>query len=400
MAFKIGSTNWIGGTNPVLPLPSATTRGAQLMTNGTLGFWSYPGETVAGNIGNTFETRTIITHGYQAGGYKGGNPWRSVNKTWHSTDITVYCGEQLQYACAYQEGYFSDYNGYVTGAQGGSDGSEDGSSSPPGETSKRTVSVNLHTGMGRSRDRDVRESYSTFGFGSGENESGSAISQGAGDAAVGVIGGWDGSIRRNFCAAATNQMGQVGYVAGGSLAAGATNTTDKMHFGTEIMYSTTASPANGASAGCSGETRAYWSFGGTKRYMTYSNDTFTAWTTAASPDGWGKFLCTKKGFHYGGTGTSSTSAQQIKFNESTATDIGSAYNRVRAYSEENNQMGQEWGYVVGHHDGQQTNHTIKILYSNDAMYSMGSATRPKGHFGTSSGVCWSASSSVTAQRQS
>jgi hypothetical protein len=90
MAFKIGSTNFIGGTNPVLPLPSSAARGAQLMTNGTFGFWSYPGETVGGTIGATFETRTLITHGYQAGGYKGGNPWRSVNKTWHSTDITVY----------------------------------------------------------------------------------------------------------------------------------------------------------------------------------------------------------------------------------------------------------------------------------------------------------------------
>jgi hypothetical protein len=400
MAFKIGSTNWIGGTNPVLPLPTSTARGAQLMTNGTFGFWSYPGETVGGTIGATFETRTLITHGYQAGGYKGGNPWRSVNKTWHSTDITVYCGEQLQYACAYQEGYFSDYNGYVTGAQGGSDGSEDGTGGPQGETSNRTVSVNLHTGMGRSRDRDVRESYSTFGFGSGQNESGSSISQGAGDAAVGVIGGWNGSIRRNFCAAATNQMGQVGYVAGGNLAAGNTNTTDKMHFGTEIMYSTTASPANGSSAGCSSETRAYWSFAGTKRYMPFSNDTFTAFTSAGSPDGWGKFLCTKKGFSYIGTGTSSLSAQQVKFNEATAVDIGVPYNRVRTYSEENNQMGQEWGYTLGTHDGQQTNHTIKTLYSNDAMYSMGSATRPKGHFGTSSGVCWSAAASVTQLQKS
>jgi len=395
MAFKIGSTNFIGGTNPVLPLPSATARGAQLMTNGTFGFWSYPGETVGGTIGSTFETRTIMTHGFMAGGYKGGNPWRSVNKTWHSTDITVYCGEQLQYACAYQEGYFSDYNGYVTGAQGGSDGSEDGTTGPQGETSNRTVSINLHNGMGRSRDRDVRDSYSTFGFGSGQNESGSAVSQGTGDASVGNLGGWNGSIRRNFCAASTNQTGQVGYVAGGNLPSGVTNTTDKMHFGTEIMYSTTASPAGGSSAGCSGETRAYWSFGGTKRYMTYSNDTFASWTTAGSADGWGKILCTKKGFHYVSVGTSSTQANQIKFNDSNGTDIGSSYAKVRGYAEENCQMGQEWGYVIGHHDGQQTNHTIKYLYSNDAQYSMGSATRPKGHFGTSSGVCWSAASSVT-----
>jgi hypothetical protein len=395
MAFKIGSTNWIGGTNAVLPVPTTSQRGAQLMTNGTFGFWSYPGETSGSALGGTFETRTILTHGYQAGGYKGGNPWRSVNKTWHSTDITVYCGEQLQYACAYVEGYFSDYQGYVTGAQGGSDGSEDGTSGPQGETSKRTVSVNLHTGMGRSRERDVRDSYSTFGFGSGTNESGSAVSQGTGDASVGNLGGWDGSIRRNFHTAGQNQTGQVGYIMGGNLPASTTNTTDKMHFGTEIMYSTTASPANGNSASGSGQNVIWCSFGGTKRSLAFSNDAFTSFTSSGSPDGWGKWLTTKKGFHYIATGTSSTSANQIKSSDTNGTDIGTAYARVRAYSEENNQMGQEWGYVIGHHDGQQTNHTIKTLYSNDAMYSMGSATRPKGHFGTSSGVCWSAAASIT-----
>jgi len=58
-------------------------------------------------------------------------------------------------------------------------------------------------------------------------------------------------------------------------------------------------------------------------------------------------------------------------------------------------MGQDWGYIIGQHDGQQNNHTIKFIYSNDSMYSMGSATRPKGHFGQSSAACWSAAASVT-----
>ena len=89
MAFKVGSTNMIGGTDPVLPLPVTAGRGSQLITTGTKGYWSYPGETVGGVVGTGFELRTLLTHGYQAGGYKGGNPWRSVNKTWHSTDITI-----------------------------------------------------------------------------------------------------------------------------------------------------------------------------------------------------------------------------------------------------------------------------------------------------------------------
>lgn len=390
MAFKIGSTNYVGGTSPVFPLPTATARGSMMYNDGTSAYWAYPGDTTA-VVGSGFELRTILTHGYMAGGYKGNNPWRSTNKTWHSTDVTVYCGEQLEYAVAYQEGYFSDYNGYVTGCQG------DSYAGGQNQTvSKRTVSVNLANGQGRSRGQDVRDSYSVFGFGAGQNETGAAVSQGTGDAAVGNLGGWDGSSTRTFAAAATNQIGQVGYVSGGTLGASQTNTTDKMHFGTEIMYAGTASPANGASSGCSGETRAYWSFAGTRRYMAFSTDsTYSTWTTSTSADGWGKYLSTKKGFHYGSVGSSSIQANQIKFSDSSGADIGLSYAKVRSYSEENCQMGQEWGYVLGQHDGQQNNHSIKYIYATDVMYSMGSATRPKGHFGASSGVCWSAAASIT-----
>ena len=404
MAYIVGTKNFIGGTNPLLPLPDATssannTRGAMLQSvytnDGTntniYGYWSYPGNAVSATFSGTFRYRSILTHGYVAGGYKGNNPWRSVNKTWHSTDTTVYCGEQLEYATAYQEGIWSDYNGYVVGAQGDSysGGTNQG-------TSSRTVSCNLHNGQGRSRATDARDPYSTFGFGSGANETGAAVSQGPGDASVGVVGGWNGSTVRTTGASASNQIGQVGYTSGGSNASGNVTATDKLHFPTEIMYAGPASPAGGFSSGCSGQNVGFFSFGGTRRYLTFSNDTYSTWTTSASSDGWGKMLSTKLGYHYGSVGTSSVQANQIKFSDSTYTDIGSSYAKVRSYSEENCEMGQDWGYVLGQHDGQQNNHTIKYLYSNDAMYSMGSATRPKGHFGQSSAVCWSAAASITS----
>ena len=71
--------------------------------------------------------------------------------------------------------------------------------------------------------------------------------------------------------------------------------------------------------------------------------------------------------------------------------------KVRSYGEENMMMGQDWGYMMGQYDGQQNNHTTKWDYSTDVETNMGASTRPKGHYGQSSGGCCSASASVTAR---
>ena len=187
MAFKIGTTNYVGGTDPVFPLPSTTSRGSMFYNKDGTAYWAYPGATEA-TVGSGFRYRSLITHGYMAGGYKGNNPWRSVNKTWHSTDVTIYCGEQLEYACAYQEGYFSDYNGYVTGCQG------DSFSGAQNQTaSARTCSINLATGQGRSRGQDTYSPGSSFGYGAAAGEDGSSAS----GSAQSNVGGWDGTGTRS-----------------------------------------------------------------------------------------------------------------------------------------------------------------------------------------------------------
>ena len=110
MAFYINTTNLLNGiTLPQIPQPEHI--GATLYNSGTIAYWSYPGnkESLIGG----FQYRSLFTHGYLAGGYKGSCPWRAVNRTWHATDITMYCGEQLAYAANYIEGTFSDYNGYI-----------------------------------------------------------------------------------------------------------------------------------------------------------------------------------------------------------------------------------------------------------------------------------------------
>ena len=103
---------------------------------------------------------------------------------------------------------------------------------------------------------------------------------------------------------------------------------------------------------------------------------------------------TKYGFHYWGSGGNVT-LPQVKLNESTNTDSTMA-DKVRAYGEENMEMGQDWGYLLGQYDNQQNNHTVKYNYSTDAQTTLGSAARPKGHTGQSSGQCFSAAATVTS----
>lgn len=384
MAFKVGTTPVFPG---VYNAPTTEATGGGLFSDGANAYWAYPGATNT-LLGSGFRYRSIFTHGYMAGGYKGSNAWRSVNKTWHATDITYYCGEQLDRACAYGMGTFSDYNGYIFS----------GSSGGPGTASSHTSSINLHTGNSRTRGRDQFGSGGVpFGW-DGQDPSafpyGTQVPTNGEDGArtMAGVGGWELSTAFSNGWGIPNQIGQNSYIGGGGL--GTTSGFNKLHHGTEIMYTTTASGANGATAGAPGETKGYYSFAGTRKYITYSNDAWTAFTSACGPDGVCKSLSTKLGFHYWGSGTNATTPQ-IKLVESTNTDATMAAKLI-ANGEDQNQMGQEWGYMLGGYNGQQNNYTVKYTYSTDAQVTMTASTRPKGHTGQSSGQCFSAAATITS----
>jgi len=94
MAFYLGAVQ----VTPV-PTSDANSRGSKLISNGSDGTnWGYMGSGFTGFTPDNAQWlyRSIFTHGYLAGGYKGSTPWRSVNKTWHQTDTTVYCGNSYQ----------------------------------------------------------------------------------------------------------------------------------------------------------------------------------------------------------------------------------------------------------------------------------------------------------------
>lgn len=381
MSFYVGSTNIYPG---ILPAPSAAASGAPLVAGSTTsGFWAYPGSSQTTPSGS-LQTRSIFTHGYVAGGYKDSNPWRTINKTWHSNDVTISCGEQLQAAASYIGGTFSDYYGYVHAA-----------SNAHAAANAHTSSYNLATGVNRTVTTTPSGANpgGPFGYtGKDPNGDGQGIAYGTGGSVVGV-GSWELSVARSYFAGTQNQIGQIGYITGGP----ESSACDKFYFPTEIMYTTTSPGVNGSHCTAAGGTDyAWWSIAGNQRRLTFSNDSWATWTpgTSAAPDGVCKFLNTKLGYHYGGTGGNVTSGFQ-KWSDSTGSTITSSLSKPQALGEENFEMGQNWGYCLGQYNGQQNNYTFKVNYSTDAMTVLGTASQPKGHAGLSSGVCSSAAASVT-----
>lgn len=385
MAFYLGNVAVYPG---VLPTPSATSIGSPLSNDGTNGFWNYPGESHT-VVGTGWRYRTILTHGYIAAGYKGYNPWRSVNKTWHQTDTTIYCGEQLDKSAAYFDGTFSDYNAYCHGTSDTWQGS-----------SSHTSSYNLANGSRRST---LSQNFNFFGSATapygyqGHNPAADGLTYGGGAAAPAGTGSWDMSVARVAHGCASTQINGAGYIYGGG-----SSVTNKMHFPSEIMYATTSSPVIwGTAASVGGQTLAYIlgnSAAGANQYMSYTNDAYTTWGfNGGTSDGNNKSLMSKYGWFYTGVG-GNTDNRMWKFNDSTAVYI-SAMTKLGAFGEENHQMGQDWGYCLGSYNGQQNNWTVKTTYSTDAMVTMGFATQPKGHFGTSSGCCSSAAASICSDQR-
>ena len=124
-----------------LPAQDNLTRGSYLVSDGSNGaFWQYPGQIATSTGIDSWRYRSLITHGYISGGYKGSQPWRSMNKTWHNNDTTMYTGEQVDRAAAYCDGTWSDFNGYIHGTVNSYAGN-----------SSHTSSYNLHTGICRNQ---------------------------------------------------------------------------------------------------------------------------------------------------------------------------------------------------------------------------------------------------------
>lgn len=377
--------------NLIRQIPDPTNlNGAKLASNGKTSsgpgeyFWNYPG---SGNTGasapdnGAWLYRSIYTHGFLAGGYKGSNPWRAVNKMWHATEVTLYCGEQLHAVASYTKGIWSDYNAYIVAH---------GNTTTYAASSAQLASYSLFNGSMRMSTGD---GFSSSGISYGY-EGNDPLNQGLSYGTAGYgshVGGMAMSVARSDNGGAQDIKGQSGYITGGG-----SSVTNRMHFPTEVMYIGNDSGLSGICDGASGENRGWFVWTSDYKYVTWST---ASWTTGwGSGGGWarGDYQCktmsSKYGWHYIGT-SSNVTLPKVRFSDSTGATLAS-FNKVRAYGEDNSMMGQDNGYVMGHYDGQQNNHTIRQSYSTDSEVTLGAAAQPKGHYGQSSGACSTAAMNI------
>lgn len=314
--------------------------------------WSTRGNEITPNPfgANLFRYRTIYTRGYTSGGYKDGSPWRNVNRTVHSTDITTNLGDMLDYAASYKTGGFSDYYHYIYGETNSHNGS-----------SNYTGSINMSTESNRTHSSS-----------------------------------WDMTQSRQDAEALMNPNLSITYIVGGG-----SSITDKHNMITETMYVAGSAPdcfgAGGDNYGVTaiyGEFRGYvaWGYTGTSGYMLWSTEVWTSqsmsWNTGGQPKG----LSSKHGYGYGAEGGYAGTNYWRKYSDITGSAYASNVSRPETCGEENCQVGQDWGYTIGSYNGGgQTNNTTKLNYLTDTCTNMGSDTMPKGHDGMSSGCCGTAS---------
>ena len=378
MALRINNKKYID-----IPYTSLETSGEALASAGwNKTFWGSLGSThEAGTIdNNAWLYRTIFTHGFLAAGYKGSNPWRTVNKTWHSTEVTVYCGEQIAYTQGYTDGVFSDYNGYIVAGAGFN------------AATSIVCSYSLHNGTIRTFSADGYSSDGvSYGY-VGHDPKNEGLDYGTAGYA-GDVGGMSMNVSRVDCGGATDMKGQSGWITGGN-----SSSTNRLHFATEVMYSGWDSGNSGRATAADGELRGWYCFSNVYRYVTFSNGSWTAgWGSGGGfpdkTDYQGKIMSSKRGHHYIDTGNNVTLGK-ARFSDATGSTL-STFNKVRAYGEANNQTGQDNGYIMGHYDGQQNNHTIRQSYLTDTEVTLGAAAQPKGHYGQSSGACSSAAATIT-----
>lgn len=309
------------------------------------GSWTTMGDTQSSNpFSNSFLYRSIYTKGYMSGGYKSGSPWYNVNKTIHATDMTTNLGDKLTYNSSYIGGGFSDYRSYVypsTGTVGGSG------------TIVESMNMANETMLSLDSARYLKTT-------------------------------------RSDCEALMTPALSAAYIVGGG-----TTAVDRHNFTTDVMFSAGTAPASPLSGGTAGGLGSLfgrfkaWISQGAGSSFTWVTETWATGGMSWGTDGQPKGLSSKHGHGYGGVGSYPGSSYLYKFSEATGSNLATV-NRAKNNGEENWQIGQNWGYMLGAYDSSplgQNNDAERINYLTDTYTQLGSDTQVKGHDGASSGAC-------------
>jgi len=258
--------------------------------------------------------------------------------------MTTNLGDKLVYTSSYVGGGFSDYNSYIypsTGSVGGSG------------TIVESMSMTTETMFSLDSARYLKST-------------------------------------RSDCEALMTPSLTAAYIVGGG-----TTAVDRHNFTTDIMFSAGTAPASPLSGGTGGGLGSLfgqykaWISQGAGSSFTWVTETWATGGMSWASDGQPKGLSSKHGHGYGGVGSYAGSSYLYKFSEATGSNLATV-NRAKSNGEENWQIGQNWGYMLGAYDGAslgQNNDAEKINYLTDTYTQMGSDTQPKGHDGASSGSC-------------
>jgi len=314
------------------------------------GTWTTSGSTQTTNpFSSSFLYRTIYTKGYMSGGYKNSSPWRNVNKTIHSTDMTTNLGDKLVYNSSYVSGGFSDYRTYIYPSTGSVNGTG---------TIVESMSMSSETMLSLDSARYLKTT-------------------------------------RTDCEALLTPSLTSAYIVGGGSTA-----VDRHNFTTDIMFNAGTAPASPLSGGTAGGIGALfgqykaWISTGAGSSFTWATETWATGGMSWSTDGQPKGLSSKHGHGYGGSGSYPGSVNLSKFSESTGSTLATIA-RNKTNGEENWEIGQNWGYMLGAYDGAaQNNDAGRMNYLTDVYTALGSDSQPKGHDGASSGSCASGSAAL------
>lgn len=334
-----------------------------------------------------FLTRQTITTSYVMGGYRGGTPWRNVNRMVHATDVCTNLGDQIDSSTAYTSGACSLTKGFIWDAGGmGSSGTSLGFNLAT-ETSAGT---NIRWNTTARDDPATIFKETEYAW---------------------IIGGG---------VASTDQMNLTTEVQMGII------TADRL--GYNILNLNITDTATLGTAAISGETHGYiWAnVGGAKLIFA----TGLAYHIAATPGdvvigagnagglGAGIGTTVEEGptslFHIGmlqanhpfnsnaqqkgvqgktgrgwfgneGTYNGGNNLRRIQF--STDTSLGTVAKPITNSGEENFDMGQAHQYMIGMYDGDQNNRGWKFTYATESGFELGAGSTRTGVSGGSSGHC-------------
>lgn len=292
-----------------------------------------------------FESRTIISWTYMVGGYKSSVAWSNANRTMVSTDTTINLGDGRIRAFNYQPGACSKNTGFVFGAGGA-----------------HNVSSNYVSGFNmRSEQMATHQAR------------------------------WDMQYsRRRY--GATFQEHYYAWTNGG----GASSNVEEFNLTSETRLGTPTSwTSSGDTWAASTEAFGFfWVGNTTEQKYIFSTRTILGRGsgTGVSNDGMQKSVQSKKtdanGLWCGNEGSYSGGNQLRRTNWTTDTTSGTVAKPSTGCGEENFTMGQDHQYMLGQYNGLQNNISWRFNYHTESGFLGGTTMEPKGHAGSSSGVCF------------